>query len=69
VLLPGQLELTPTLPPQLALPCRPQICVHLADDSGFEARLRAAQSQISNRQIARLENGFNFHETKGGREF
>ena len=26
----GQLEFTPTLLPQLAIPSRPQICVHLA---------------------------------------
>ena len=64
----GQLELTPTLPPQLAIPCRPQICVHLGDDSGCELRIRAAQSQISNRHFAQSENGFNFHKTKGGRE-
>jgi hypothetical protein len=67
-LLPGQLELTPALPPQLAIPCRPQICVHLGDDSGCELRVHAAQSQISNRHFAQSENTFNFHKTKGGRE-
>jgi hypothetical protein len=68
VLLPGQLELTPALPPQLAIPCRPQICVHPGPDSGCELRVRAAQSQISNRHFAQSENAFNFHKTKGGRE-
>ena len=68
MLLPGQLELTPTLPPQLAIPCRPQICVHPGTDSGCELRVRAAQSQISNRHFAQLENAFNLHKTKRGRE-
>lgn len=37
-MLPGQLELTPAPPPQLAIPCRPQICVHLGDDSSLRKR-------------------------------
>jgi len=68
VLLPGQLELTPTFPPQLVIPCRPQICVHLGPESGCELRVRAAQSQISNRHFAQSENAFNFHKTKAVRE-
>ena len=43
MLLPGQLELTPTLPPQLAIPCRPQICVHLKSE---ERSLPPASGQV-----------------------
>ena len=43
MLLPGQLELTPTLPPQLVIPCRPQICVHLKDE---ERSLPRASRQV-----------------------
>ena len=68
MLLPGQLELTPALPPKLVIPCRPQICVHLGPDSGCELRVCAAQGQISNRHFAQSENAFNSHKTKGGRE-
>ena len=43
MLLPGQLELTPALPPQLAIPCRPQICVHLKNE---ERSLPPASGQV-----------------------
>ena len=42
-MLPGQLELTPALPPQLAIPCRPQICVHLKNE---ERSLPPASGQV-----------------------
>jgi hypothetical protein len=81
VLLPGQLELTPALPPQLAIPCRPQICVHLGIASLAQKKeertwkRRGAEKPNAlllggqpNRHFAQSENAFNFHKTKGGRE-
>jgi hypothetical protein len=80
-LLPGQLELTPALPPQLAIPCRPQICVHLGTGSlarkkeertwkrrGAEKPNALLLGGQPNRHFAQSENAFNFHKTKGGRE-
>jgi hypothetical protein len=81
VLLPGQLELTPALPPQLAIPCRPQICVHLDPDSlvrkiekrnwkrrGAEKPNALLLGGQPDRHFAQSENAFNSHKTKGGRE-
>jgi hypothetical protein len=80
-LLPGQLELTPALPPQLAIPCRPQICVHLDPDSlvrkmetrnwkrhGAEKPNALLLGGQPDRHFAQSGNAFNFHKTKGGRE-
>ena len=81
MLLPGQLELTPALPPQLAIPCRPQICVHPCPDSlvrkmekrnwkrrGAEKPNALLLGGQPDRHFAQSENAFNFHKTKGGRE-
>ena len=81
MLLPGQLELTPALPPQLAIPCRPQICVHPGTDSlvrkmekrtwkrrGVEKPNALLLGGQPNRHFAQSENAFNFHKTKAGRE-
>jgi len=80
-LLPGQLELTPALPPQLAIPCRPQICVHPDPDSlvrrmekrnwkrrGAEKPNALLLGGQPDRHFAQSENAFNSHKTKGGRE-